>query len=256
MQDLTKQQRTFIANLQKRIGKTIFNHKLISEGDRVLVGLSGGKDSFVLLDALSSRRNAIPFRYELAAAHISTSHNIYEADIDFMKNICENYEIKFFHRKITIDFNRDPKLSACFVCSWNRRTELFKMTNQLGFNKLALGHHMNDAAETLLLNMAFNAEISAMPHKVNMFDGKFEIIRPLLETLERDIIKYADLKDFNKQVQTCKYESKSRRSTIKNIIKELENVNKDVVRNIFRSMNKILPEYLPEKNETTRRKNR
>ena len=242
MEQLTKQQRTFISNIQKRIGKTVFNHNLIEEGDKIL------------LDALSERRNGIPFKYELAAVHITTTHNLYEADIDFMRSVCEKHNIPFEVISITIDLFRDPKMSACFVCSWNRRTELFKYTNRNGFNKLAFGHHMNDAVETLLMNMAFNGEISSMPHKVEMFKGKFNIIRPLLEIEEKDLIKYSKLKGFNKEKKPCKYATISNRQLIRECINDITKVNKSAVKNLYRSMNKILPDYIPEPEKNKRKK--
>lgn len=254
MKNLNKQERAFINNIQKKISKTIFKNNLIQAGDKILVGLSGGKDSLILLDALASRRRALPFDYTLAAAHISSTHNIYEADIDFMKKICEFYNIEFFLETITLDFKKDDKLSPCFICSWNRRTELYKLTTRKGFNKLAFGHHMNDAVETLLMNMAFNGEISSIPYKVSMFQEKFEIIRPLLEIEESLLIEYSELKNFNKEIKSCNYSTISSRESIRQIINELSKINKDVFKNIFRSMNKIRPDYLPENNYSTQRK--
>jgi tRNA(Ile)-lysidine synthase TilS/MesJ len=245
MIELTKQQKTFITNIQKKIGKTIYNHKLIADGDKILVGLSGGKDSMILLDALAARKNAVPYKYSVIAAHINVTNVPYEADIDFMQEICNYYNIKFHKIDITLDLKKDPKLSTCFICSWHRRTELFKLTNRLNCNKLAFGHHLDDAIETLLMNMAFNAEISAMPYSVDMFNGKFQIIRPMLDIEEKYFIKYAKLKDFNREIKTCPYAKVSKREIARNYIKQLEKINKDVRRNLFKSMNKIVDKYMP-----------
>lgn len=248
LEKLTKQQRTFISNTQKKISKTVFNHELIKDGDKILVGLSGGKDSFILLDALASRQKAVRYKYTIVAAHINITNIPFEADLDFMQEICNLYGIEFHKVDVTLDFTKDTKISPCFICSWHRRTELFKLTNRLGCDSLAFGHHMDDAIETLFLNMSFNGEISAMPHKVEMFDGKFCIIRPMLEIEEKQFIKYAELKALNREIKTCPYANNSKRELVRGFVKELEKVNKDVRKNLYKSMNKIVTKYLPEKN--------
>ncbi len=245
MKELTKQQRTFINNIRKRIGKTVYNKNLIVDGDKVLIGLSGGKDSLILLDALASRQNAVPYQYHIIAAHINVTNVPYEVDIEFMQNICKKYNIDFHKIDITLDLSKDPKLSTCFICSWHRRTELFKLTNKLGCNKLAFGHHLDDAIETLLMNMAFNGEISAMPYSVDMFNGRFKLIRPMLEIEEKYFVKYAKLMDFNREIKTCPHAKVSKREIARKYIKQLEKINKDVRRNLFKSMNKIVPKYMP-----------
>ncbi len=246
MDKLTKQERSFIANIQKKIGKTVYNHKLIEDKDKILIGLSGGKDSFILLDALAARKKHVQYDYTIVAAHINVTNIPYEADLKFMQEICASYGIEFHKIDITLDFSRDTKLSPCFICSWHRRTELFKLTNRLGCNKLAFGHHMDDAIETLFLNMSFNGEISSMPHKVEMFGGKFHIIRPMLEIEEYNFIKYSKLKNFNREIKKCPHADNSKRELVRHFIKELEKVNKDVRKNLYKSMNKIIPQYLPE----------
>jgi len=246
MEELTKKEKTFITNTQKKISKTVFEKNLISEGDRIVIGLSGGKDSLILLDTLASRRRALKFDFELAAVHINVSNVPYEVDLEFMQQLCDFYNVPFFKIDISVDFTKDEKMSPCFICSWHRRTALFKFVNQNGYNKLAFGHHLDDAIETLLLNISFNAEISAMPFEVDMFNGKFKIIRPMLETEEKFLIEYARLKNFNREVKTCSYAKESKRDLIRELIANLEKVNKDVKKNIYRSMGKIVQKYLPE----------
>ena len=243
---LTKSQKTYIDKIRRRIGKTIIKHQLIQDGDRILIGVSGGKDSMILLDALSSKRSGIPYKFEIIAVHVNVENVPYQADIDFIKNLCDERNVPFHIINISLDFDRDPKLSKCFVCSWHRRAELFKLTNKFNCNKLALGHHMDDAVETLLLNMSFNAEISSLPFRVSMFKGKFEIIRPLLSLEEKDLIRYSRLLQLNREISKCPWADDSRRKLMKNIIKQLEKINPDVRKNIFRSTNKIIDQYLPK----------
>ena len=247
MKQPTKQEKTYIKNIQKKIGKTIFANKLIQENDKVLVGLSGGKDSLILLHALASRKKYLPFKYELIAAHINVLELNYQADISFLKEFCEKNDVKFYKKDISITFEPKKKVSPCFICSWHRRAELFKLANKIDCNKLAFGHHLDDAIETLLMNMSFNGEISSLPYKVSMFKGRMDIIRPMLDTEEKQFIKYADLMNFhNKQIKTCQYEKATKRTMIKDILRKIETHNKDAKKNIYRSMFKIIPEYLPK----------
>lgn len=247
MTELTKQEKSFIETTRRKIGKTVYNHKLIQKNDKVVVGLSGGKDSFILLDALIARKKALQFKYELIAVHIDVLNVPYQADVEFMQSFCNEHHIKFYKIDIEVDFTKDKKLSPCFICSWHRRTELFKFVNRNNYNKLALGHHLDDAIETLLMNMSFNAEISSMPLKKTMFDGKFHIIRPMLEIEEHIFVKYANLLNLNREVKTCPFAKKSKREVVRKIISKLEEETKDARKNIYRSMNKILLDYLPEK---------
>ena len=213
----------------------------------MLIGLSGGKDSIILAHALASRKHVIPFDYKIFAAHVRVKNLKNEVDIDFLRSFCENLNIEFHLIEIEVDFEKDKRISPCFVCSWNRRAELFKLTNTLNCNKLALGHHLGDAAETLIMNMVYNAEISSMPYKVSMFKGRFEIIRPMLDIEEEKLVKYADLMNFHgKETKKCPFGDNSKRETVKKLIENLQEHNKNAKRNIYKSMFKIIPEYLPK----------
>lgn len=247
MIELSKKQKNLIKATRKNISKTIFQQQLIQENDNVVIGLSGGKDSFVLLDTLADRKKSWNFNFQLVAVYINVVNIPYEVDFKFMKEFCDSLKVKLHKIDINVDFEKDKKISACFKCSWHRRTALFKFVTQKGFNKLAFGHHLDDAVETLLLNMSFNAEISSMPFKISMLNNKFEIIRPMLETEEKYIIEYAQIMNFNREVKICPYAEVSKRDKIRSQIAELENLTPNFKKNVFRSMYKILPDYLPIK---------
>ena len=180
------------------------------------------------------------------AAHITIKTLDNEIDTIFLQEFCNKNNVKFHNISISIDFDADDKKSPCFVCSWHKRAALFKLINELNCNKLALGHHLDDAIETLFMNMAYNGEISSMPYRVSMFKGRIELIRPMLDTEEKQLIKYANLKNLHsKTIKSCPYEKVTKRQKIKDILSKLQEQNKDVKKNIFRSMSKIIPEYLP-----------
>ena len=231
----------------RKIGTTLRDHRLLEEGDHVLVGLSGGKDSMILLEALAERRRAIPIEFSLTAAHIEARGIGYEIDREKLASFCENLGVPFHHRSITPDLQKDPSKAACFVCSWHRRKELFALTRELKCNKLALGHHRNDAIETLVLNMIYHGSISSLPYSLTMFNGRMKLIRPLLDLEEKMLEEYALLNDLVRIEKSCPYENNTRRDSIRKLISQIEELHGRGPYNMFKSMNKIFEEYLPGK---------
>ena len=234
-------------NLQKKVIKTMGLHGMIEEGDNLMVGLSGGKDSLVLLDILGRKKKSIPFSFNIVAVHIDTAMDLYRADVDFMEQLCKDLDVEF--KRSTISFSPDPsgKKSMCFLCSWHRRKRLFELAKSMKCNKLALGHHMNDAVETLLMNMIYHGSISSLPHKLSMFDGRMELIRPLLDLTEDQVNDYAVESAFPKTLKVCPHDDKTKRKTTKEILEKIESTHPLALKNIFRSMDKFFPEYLPKR---------
>lgn len=235
-----------VHNLRKRIGRTLYKKGLLEKDDRVLVGLSGGKDSFVLLDSLVDRLIYLPFKIELVATHIHINNIGYQSDLNYLEQICKDRDVPFYAIDFEIEKTEKTEKSMCFYCSWNRRKELFKLTQQHGCNKLALGHHMDDAVETMLMNLMFHGSISGMPYKFSMFDERIEVIRPLLDLRDSDAVCYAGELNYQQQLKDCPY-TNTKRDKVRKLVENMENMNKNVVKNIFRSPNKIFTEYLPQK---------
>ncbi|MBL4561256.1 MAG: hypothetical protein JKX79_09765, partial [Labilibaculum sp.] len=150
-----KKDEYFLRKIAKRMGKAISDFDLIEDGDRIMVGVSGGKDSLALLELLALRRKFKKQNFDVVAVHINVLELPYEVDREFLKAFCERLDVELIYRDINVDFERPGKKPACFRCSWHRRTTLFKMTDEFKCNKLALGHHMDDAIETLLMNMMY-----------------------------------------------------------------------------------------------------
>ncbi|HBL77441.1 MAG TPA: tRNA 2-thiocytidine(32) synthetase TtcA [Prolixibacteraceae bacterium] len=166
--------------IHHRVGKAIHEYQLISEGDTIAIGLSGGKDSLSLLDILSGRIKYSGVNFQLAAIHVNITSIPYLVDIGYLKQFCEEREVPFYLIEADLPETENDRRNTCFVCSWNRRKILFREIQKMGFSKLALGHHKDDAVETLLMNMAFQGSISSMPPKLKLFGEKIEIIRPLI----------------------------------------------------------------------------
>jgi tRNA 2-thiocytidine biosynthesis protein TtcA len=231
----------------RKIGTTIRDHAMIQEGDHLLVGLSGGKDSMIMLEALAERKNALPFDFHLSAAHIEATGIGYDIDRDSLHRFCEDLGIPLYSRTIEPELQKDPSKAACFVCSWYRRKALFALTRELKCNKLALGHHRNDAIETLLMNMIYHGSISSLPYSLKMFEGRVHLIRPMMDLDERMLEEYAGLNSLVKVEKSCPHEDRTQREYIAQLLRQVENLNGKGPFNIFKSMDKIFEEYLPVK---------
>jgi len=242
---LSKGQRVFINKLRKKVGKTIYKQQLIKDGDCVLIGVSGGKDSMALVDIIASQQKAFPFKYKIKVAHITVKQFPQLADIEKIKSLCQFHKLEFHHIEVDIDFNRDPSLSTCFKCSWGRRSRLFRLVEELGCNKLAFGHHLDDANETLIMNILFNGEISSLPYSVKMFKGKFDLIRPLLDIEDQDLTYYTKLLDLKAETRKCPNTKINRRDLIRKTLSEFYKIHPGIKRNVFRAPQKYIKKYLP-----------
>jgi tRNA 2-thiocytidine biosynthesis protein TtcA len=231
--------------LVRKVGSTIITNKLIADGDKILIGLSGGKDSYVLLEILAAIQKKSPFSFELKAVHVSVDEIAYVINTAYMQQFCEKLNIPFEEIRLSIDLKKDPKKSPCYVCSWHRRKALFNYTKQFNFNKLAFGHHMDDAIETFFLNMLYHGSISSMPYSLKMFAGRMYLIRPLLDLEKKQINEYALVSDFPEEIKKCPYGDNTKRNKVGKIAEQMTAIHKNAKKNIFRSSGKICKEYLP-----------
>ncbi|HOZ31020.1 MAG TPA: ATP-binding protein [Bacteroidales bacterium] len=237
-----------IQKFYSKISQAIKNYQLIQDGDRIMVGVSGGKDSMSLLTSLASRKKYHKENYEIIAVHIEIDNVPYLIDKQYITDFCKANEISFIVEKIHIDFETDANKSHCFVCSWHRRKRLFELTAEHNCNKLALGHHLDDAVETLIINMCYHNSISSLPASLKMFNGRIELIRPLILLTKIEINSYANLMEFPSEIRKCPYEDLTKRNQAAEIIEEIEKRFKHARKGIFNSMSKIHKEYLPVEN--------
>lgn len=226
--------------ISKRVGRAITDYDMLADGDKIAVAVSGGKDSLTLLRVLNDRRAFVPIKYEILAVHIDMGYPCQHPKIlaEYFKKLRINYHIE----KIDILQGKTRKDISCFWCSWNRRKALFEVANRFGCTKVALGHHKDDTIETILMNLFFHGEISAMSPKQELFKGKIVIIRPLAYVDEDMIVRFARLAGFPHQKCACPNSFTSNRTKITNIIKDLKKVCPDVKTNIFRSVKRIKKE--------------
>ena len=239
MRQLTKTG-SYISN---RIGKAIADYNLIEDKDRILIAVSGGKDSLSLLRLLNERRKWAPIDYELVAIHIESDYKggCNASKIE-LKKIFEREGVEYHFDKIKL-LEAKRKVS-CFWCSWNRRKALFTLADKFGCKKVALGHHMDDIVETLLLNIFYHGEFAAMNPRQELFGGKIVIIRPLCYVEESSLKRFSKECGFKAQVSTCPNAEASKRRVMKNFIKRIEEDCSYVKTNIFRSVSRVKEEYI------------
>lgn len=243
--DDQKAEKVFMRDFFRKAGKAIFDYRLIEPGDRILVGVSGGKDSLALLEVLALRARDVRLGYTVVAAHIAVGNVAYEVDSDYIEAFCGRLGVEFVHRTIDFVVDEEAKKPVCFVCSWNRRKALFDIAKECGCNKLALGHHRDDAVESLLMSMMFNGTISSMPPRLSMFGGTFTLIRPFIYLTNDETLQYAAYREFKKQKKHCPYERATNRDAVSGIIRQMEALSPHVRGNLFAAMKNIRSEYLP-----------
>ncbi|MCP4136303.1 MAG: tRNA 2-thiocytidine(32) synthetase TtcA [bacterium] len=235
---------------RKIVGKAINKYNLIEAGDRVAIALSGGKDSLVLLETLAERRKYIPIDYDLLAVHIDITSVPYAVDRDFLTAFCDGLGVPFYFEKIEAHIiDPENEQSTCFLCSRKRRNELFKFCNTHNCNKLAFGHHMDDAIETLLMNMTFQGSISTMPPELSLFNGDLRIIRPLILLAEKEVKRYMDIRGLPLPKKECPYSDTTKRHAMKGIVSELEGFYQGARKNIYKAMSNVQSDYLPPQTE-------
>lgn len=205
---------------------------LLEDGDRIAVAVSGGKDSLTLLRLLDWGRVGIPIRYELVAVHVVSDFRC--------AGCCHSQVLKEIFERDRYQYHFEPikvvdggKKVSCFWCSWNRRKALFQVADRYGCNKVAFGHHKDDIIQTTLLNLFYHGELSTMEPRVDLFQGRLAIIRPLTYIEEREIISYAKHCQFPQQFCCCPNSKTSKRKFTREIITQLEKDNKQIKNNIF-----------------------
>ena len=232
------------AVVQKLTVKAVMERGLITEGDRILIAASGGKDSTVLAWALSSIRPALKINYELAALHISTDFSS-EKSIIFRK--LDEWGIPFTDFTVPVVGRlKEGKKMNCYWCATQRRTELLNYAVENGFNKIALGHHLDDIIETFFMNLCAKGELSAMPILLKYRKYPVSLIRPLAYLEERQIIECARALDILGAACICPYGVNSKRRDMRQRIAALTGGSGEVKRRILRALASGERDYLTE----------
>ena len=184
--------------LCRLVGQAVADYEMIEDGDKVMVCLSGGKDSYGLLDIVLSLRARAPIQFEIIAVNLDQKQPGFPAHIlpDYLSRRGIPFHIETQDTYSVVKRLIPEGEMMCSLCSRLRRGHLYRLATELGATKIALGHHRDDILETLLLNLFFNGKIRTMPPKLRSQDDRHILIRPLAYVKESDLVRYADLKDF------------------------------------------------------------
>ena len=231
--------------LNRAMGKALHRYDMIRDGDRIVVGVSGGNDSLTLAWMLSERLSRIPVQYELFPVFIDPGF-----DNGFGKPLqryCEtlglSLRVEYTDCGI-IGHSPENRENPCFLCARLRRKRLFEVAAELNCQKIALGHNRDDIIETLFLNMCYAGEISTMQPAQPFFKHKYTVIRPLAFADEAVIRRFAREQKFPDFVNPCPSAGRSKRREIKTLLYQLYRSNRKIKGNIFRSMSHVNVDYL------------
>ena len=231
------------------VGHAIKDFGLIAPGDRILVAVSGGKDSYGLLWALLKKQAALPFRFELVAYHLNQGQPGHDtAPIEaHLAHLGVPYEIGFQNTYARVLELTEPGKVYCSVCAHFRRAILYKAATKHGCNKVALGHHRDDLIETLLLNILFSGQIKSMPPKLAADDGAHQVIRPLCYVAEDDMIELAKLHEF--PVVPCNLcgSQDRERKFVKNLLTDLSQHSRHIKGNLLAALGNVHLSHLMDK---------
>ncbi len=236
--------------LRRQVGQAIADYNMIEDGDRVMVCLSGGKDSYTLLDVLRQLQAKAPVRFELVAVHLDQKQPGYDPAIlpNYLRTIEQPFEILEQDTYSVVQRVIPEGKTMCGLCSRLRRGALYSFAERAGFSKIALGHHRDDMVETLFLNMFHHSKLKAMPPKLLSDNGKHVLIRPLAYCKEADIAEYAALREFPiMPCNLCGSQETLQRKAIKAMLHEWEKKHPGRSENVFRALTSIAPSQLADR---------
>jgi tRNA 2-thiocytidine biosynthesis protein TtcA len=235
--------------LADRLGRAIGDFGLIAPGDRILVGVSGGKDSWALLHLLRLLQRRAPVRFDLVALNIDQGFPGFRADLieDYLEREGYDYEMRDARINLTVKEKIQPGETFCSLCARLRRGALYKHATELQCGTIALGHHADDFVETLLLNLFFNGRIKAMPARLRAANGRHTVIRPLVYVWEDEVAEYVRARGFPIVSCACPgcHDPTLERHRVKKLLRELERVHPGLKRSLLAALSRVDLAFLP-----------
>ena len=233
--------------LCRQMGQAISDFNLIEEGDRVMVCMSGGQDSYGMLDILLKMQARAPVKFELIAVNLDQKQPGFPAEVlpAYLQSLGVKFHIETQDTYSIVKEKVPEGKTMCSLCSRLRRGILYKVARELGCNKLALGHHRDDMLQTFFLNMFFGGKLKGMPPKLVSDNGEFMVIRPLAFVAETDLIRWAEHRQFPIIPCTlCGSQENLQRKQIGNMLREWQKKFPGRIENMFAALQNIVPSHL------------
>ncbi|MDN3609981.1 tRNA 2-thiocytidine(32) synthetase TtcA [Vibrio ostreicida] len=252
-QELNKAQQYNFNKLQKRIrrntGQAIQDFNMIEDGDRIMVCLSGGKDSYTMLDILMSLQKSAPIHFSLIAVNLDQKQPGFPEHVlpEYLESLGVEYQVvEEDTYSIVVDKVPEGK-TTCSLCSRLRRGILYRTAKELGATKIALGHHRDDILETLFLNMFHGGKMKGMPPKLVSDNGEHVVIRPLAYCREKDIIKFSAMRDYPIiPCNLCGSQPNLQRQNIKHMLNDWDKRFPGRIESMFRAMQNVVPSHMAD----------
>ncbi|MFN3580189.1 MAG: tRNA 2-thiocytidine(32) synthetase TtcA [Pseudomonas sp.] len=249
MSSLSVNQNKLQKRLRRLTAEAVTDYNMIEEGDKVMVCLSGGKDSYTLLDMLLHLQRVAPIRFELVAVNLDQKQPGFPEEVlpAYLKQMGVPYHI-LERDTYSIVMDKVPEgKTTCSLCSRLRRGNLYTFADEIGANRMALGHHRDDIVETFFLNMFHGGNLKAMPPKLRSDDGRNVVIRPLAYCSEKDIAAYAQLQAFPIiPCNLCGSQENLQRKVVKQMLQDWERETPGRIDAIFRSLRHVHPSQLAD----------
>ena len=247
VRELSSTVRKLEARLRGQVGKAIADFGMIEAGERVMVCLSGGKDSYAMLDLLRSLQRSAPIDFELEAVNLDQKQPGFPADVlpRYLEGLGVPYRILEQDTYSVVRRVVPDGRTMCGLCSRLRRGSLYSYAAERGFTRIALGHHADDIMETLFLNLFYGGKLKAMPPKLRSDDGRNVVIRPLAYCRERDLARLAGVRDYPIiPCKLCGSQDNLKRQAIKRMIADWEREEPQRIESILAGLRRIVPSHL------------
>lgn len=236
--------------LCREVGRAIVDYNMIEEGDRVMVCLSGGKDSYGLLDILMKLQARAPVNFELIAVNLDQKQPGFPADVlpAYLSKLGIRFHIETQDTYSIVKDKIPEGKTMCSLCSRLRRGILYRVARELGATKIALGHHRDDMLQTLFLNMFFGGKLKGMPAKLVSDNGEFMVIRPLAYVPEKDLIRWAEYRQFPIIPCTlCGSQENLQRKQVGNLLREWDKQYPGRLENMLHALQHVVPSHLMDR---------